>query len=373
MAENVFSWSITASSNDVADAAVPWPEGMLPGSVNNAARALMAGVARLRDDINGSITTGGGSNIYTVTSLSGITALTNNIRIAIKASFTNTGAATLNLNTIGAKSIRVFDSGAEGALVAGQIIANGRYDLEYDTAANSAAGGWILLNPTPDPTSQAAIGDTKLWPSNTAPTGWVFCYGQEISQTTYATLFALLSTTFNTGGETSGFFRVPDLRGRIPAGKDNMGGTDALRITGGAPASINGSTLGAVGGNQGVTLDTTMVPSHSHTGATNSDGADHTHTGNTGSNNLDHTHTVAPGTPSITNGSFTGPGSNGWGGAVGTATTSGASIAHQHAFTTAGASAFNHTHAFTTATTGGGGAHNNMPPVMIYNYIIKTG
>jgi microcystin-dependent protein len=345
---------------------------MVPGAVNDSARALMAGIARYISDTNGSITTGGGSNIYTVTSLSGHTALTNGIVIAAKASFTNTGAATLNLNTIGAKSIRVFDSGAEGALVSGQIVINGTYQFRYDTAANSAAGAWILLNPSPDPTSQAGIGDVKVWPSNTAPTGWALCYGQELSQTTYAALFAILSTTYNTGGETAGNFRVPDLRGRIPAGKDNMGGTDALRITGSAPVSINGSTLGATGGAQSAILDTTQIPSHTHTGTTDADGNAHTHSGTTASGGVDHTHAQA--TPSTTNGQFSGPGSNGWGGTFpsnSTATGGASAFNHTHTFTTGTTTA--HTHGFTTAATGGGSAHTNMPPIMIFNYIIKTG
>ena len=58
-----------------------------------------------------------------------------------------------------------------------------------------------------------------------APDGWQMCNGQELSQTTYSSLFAVIGTTYNTGGETSGNFRVPDLRGRVVAGLDNMGST----------------------------------------------------------------------------------------------------------------------------------------------------
>src|SRR5882672_2099401 len=142
MSGNFQLWSQTAASNDVADASVPWPEGMAPGQVNNSARAMMAAIASWRDDTNGSITTGGSANSLTFTSAQTLTTYLNNIRITAKAGATNTGAATLNLNTIGAKSIRSFYTGAEAAIAAGQIVANGVYDLRYDTAANSAAGAW---------------------------------------------------------------------------------------------------------------------------------------------------------------------------------------------------------------------------------------
>lgn len=370
MSENAFSWSVTASSNDVADAAVPWPEGMLPGAVNNSARALMAGVARYIADTNGSITTGGGSNIYTVTSLSDHSTLTNGIVVAAKASFTNTGAATLNLNTIGAKSIRVFSSGAEGPLVAGQIVINGTYQFRYDTAADSAAGGWILLNPTQDPARETKIGEIKMWGSGAPPAAYLFCNGAAVSRTTYATLFGVISTFFG-AGDGSTTFNVPDLRGRAPFGQDDMGASAASRITN-AGSGIVGTTLSASGGAETVTLDTTMIPSHSHTGTTDNGGVAHTHSGTTNSQDANHTHGVAPGTPSTTNGTFTGPGGTGWGGAVGTATTGIESGAHSHPFTTGAASATNHTHTFTTGTTGGGLAHRNMPPALIVQFIIKA-
>lgn len=62
-----------------------------------------------------------------------------------------------------------------------------------------------------------------------APTGWLLCYGQAISRATYAPLFAAIGTTFGVGdGSTT--FNLPDCRGRVHAGKDDMGGTAAARI-----------------------------------------------------------------------------------------------------------------------------------------------
>ena len=59
-------WSKTASSNASSDPAINWAEGQAPSSVNDSARALMASVAKWRDDLYG-LTTGGTSTAFTVT------------------------------------------------------------------------------------------------------------------------------------------------------------------------------------------------------------------------------------------------------------------------------------------------------------------
>jgi len=106
------------------------------------------------------------------------------------------------------------------------------------------------------------IGTVADYAGVTEPAGWLFCYGQAISRTTYADLFAVLSTTYGVGdGSTT--FNLPDLRGRVIAGQDDMGGTSANRLTG-TSGSVNGDTLGGSGGTETHTLTTTEMPSHSH-------------------------------------------------------------------------------------------------------------
>lgn len=86
---------------------------------------------------------------------------------------------------------------------------------------------------------------------SSVPSGWLLCDGSVQTRTSYQALFDVIGTTYNTGGETSLQFRLPDLRGRVAVGKDNMGDIAANRITN-TWAKFVGTTLGASGGNQRV-------------------------------------------------------------------------------------------------------------------------
>src|SRR3990167_8716026 len=86
------------------------------------------------------------------------------------------------------------------------------------------------------------VGVVVSFAGSTAPSKWLLCYGQAISRTTYAALFAVISTTYGVGdGSTT--FDLHDLRGRVVAGKDDMGGTSANRLTDAVTESLNGDVL----------------------------------------------------------------------------------------------------------------------------------
>ena len=143
----------------------------------------------------------------------------------------------------------------------------------------------------------------------TAPAGWLLCYGQAVDRTTYADLFTAISTGFGVGdGATT--FNVPDIRGRTPLGKDNMGGVSANRVTDAAADSIGG-TLGS----EEHTLTTAEMPAHTH----------------------DYEEGVLTGS------------------------LDGSTAPYNNGLTTKA-----------TTSTGGGTAHNNLPPSQTGNYIIKT-
>lgn len=109
--------------------------------------------------------------------------------------------------------------------------------------------------------SALPAGMVTPFAGSTAPSGWLLCDGSAVSRTTYAALFAAIGTTYGTGnGSTT--FNLPDLRGRVAAGKDNMGSTAANRLTAASAAGLDGTLLGAAGGNQEHRLVADEIPNN---------------------------------------------------------------------------------------------------------------
>lgn len=142
---SAYTWSKTAGSNATADSGINWAEGMLPSAVNDSARVMMARFAAWRDD-HGAIALSG-TNTITVTTNS-VLSLATGREIVAKVGTTNTGAATLNANSLGAKAVKKISSAGEADVAAGDLKAGALAHLVYDAAANSSSGAWILLNPT---------------------------------------------------------------------------------------------------------------------------------------------------------------------------------------------------------------------------------
>ena len=167
----------------------------------------------------------------------------------------------------------------------------------------------------------------------TAPEGFLLCDGSAVSRTTYADMFAAIGTAYGAGnGSTT--FNLPDMRGRVAAGRDNMGGVAASRLTGGG-SGIAGATLGAVGGAETHTLNAAQMPVHNHA---------YTDPG--------HSHQFLQGdtTPAV----FTGRAGQGDGNNNYYSGTTGSGVG------------------IVIANAGGGAAHNNAQPTMVLNYVIAT-
>lgn len=103
------------------------------------------------------------------------------------------------------------------------------------------------------------VGTVVDFAGTVAPTRWHLCYGQALNRTTYAALFTAIGTTYGVGdGSTT--FNLPDARGRVTAGKDNMGGVSANRLT----SPVDGDVLGGAGGAESHTLTEGQMPDHGH-------------------------------------------------------------------------------------------------------------
>jgi microcystin-dependent protein len=122
-------------------------------------------------------------------------------------------------------------------------------DSSVNFAGNVTIGGILSASAVP-------IGAVIDFAGSAAPAKWLLCYGQLISTTTYAALFAVLGTTYGSG---SGTFGIPDCRGRATFGQDNMGGSAANRITV-AGGNFDGTVLGNSGGLQNQTLTLAQLP-----------------------------------------------------------------------------------------------------------------
>lgn len=193
----------------------------------------------------------------------------------------------------------------------------------------------------------ALVGEVIAYAGTTAPTGWLMCYGQAVSRSTYSALFSVIGTRFGSGnGSTT--FNLPDLRGRTIAGKDDMGGTSANRLTGQTNGGVDGSTLGATGGNETQTLTISQMPSHNHGGST-ALGGNHSHTesynrkqSGTGGGEVEWAERPLLGRPTNSNEQVDHTG--------------GVAVSHSHGI----------------SSQGGGNPHNNVQPTIILNYLIKT-
>lgn len=159
-----------------------------------------------------------------------------------------------------------------------------------------------------------------VWYGNaTPPSNWLVCDGSTVNKVDYPDLYAVIGDTF--GPDVGSTFTLPDFRRRVPMG---AGGT---QISG--PAN----TLGSTGGAETHALSLAEFPSHTH-----DDSPGHT-----------HGQTYSTGTGSDTrinvqffNGAITSP----------TNTTTNTVP--------------------TTQSTGGDGAHNNIQPSLVSNFIIRV-
>ena len=211
------------------------------------------------------------------------------------------------------------------------------YPVNGDLYYNNNSGVAVQLtsgNSIATPSSPVVpAGIISAYAGVSAPSGYLLCDGSEVSQATYSDLFAAIGTTYNTGGEGVGNFRLPNALGRVLGGV----GTYTDPVSG----SVTRTLAQSLGAAEHV-LITNEIPAHNHTVVVTDPG---------------HAHSIVA--------SDTG----GAGSAQSPSAPTDGAIRNQRVGGTlnavTGISA-------TTQNSGGGLAHNNMQPTLFINYIIKT-
>lgn len=274
-------------------------------------------------------------------------------------------------------------NGVSGSI---QVQIDGKTTAEYvDTAISNALSGVIDTAPSTLNTLNelaAALGDdpnfattiTELIANkltsvpgiinqfagsgSAAPTGWLFCDGQEVLISSYTSLYNALTSTGSTfpygantngsGGAGSTHFRIPNFKGKVPVGKDS--------------SQTEFDSLGETGGSK------TSVASHTH-GINHDHGSFNATSGNV-SQNASHAHAHR---------NDSAPGSSGWDGVYSSVRAAYYSYTREDAGVTS--TNTDHTHTTTidvpnfTGTSGAASSEatsGNLQPYIVVNYIIKT-
>lgn len=310
------NWSETDASNNqpAPDGA---PEGMPPGGLNDAIRAIMGAVKRWFSWSTPK-TTGGTGTAYTVSYTVAPGALVDGMTHLVQFHAVNGAPATLNVNSLGAKPLHYYEGGVWKPIIAGVLTigmicrvaynqADGAYRLTSlpigITAVTQAAGNnstaiaTTAFVATALGTAGFQTGDVKIAYRTTEPAGWLFMNGKTIGNAASgataranADAEALFTHCWNEeptntilviqtssgapttrGASAAADFAankrmpLPDPEGCAFAVADNMGGGPTARLGFGANGGFSGAaTLGRVGGEKNHQLTVVEMPSHTH-------------------------------------------------------------------------------------------------------------
>jgi microcystin-dependent protein len=183
------------------------------------------------------------------------------------------------------------------------------------------------------------VGDIKFSIQSSDHQGWLICDGRSLESSQYPDLYALIGTQF--GSVDGDHFTLPDCRGRV------LGSA-------GSGVGLTSRNIGDVVGEETHTMSMTELPSHSHSGTTETNGfhshsvsdPGHTHTQTTINDDFNSSGGNPPGFVGDSSGSMT------WNN-INSSTTGIGVIANGE-----------HNHHFNTDLTGNGNSFNVMQPTI---------
>lgn len=168
-----------------------------------------------------------------------------------------------------------FDGQTGGQTKTFDVTIKNSFIANRDIAYDAAEGDEILINKTSGNTGlfrisksnfiktipTTPVGTISQYAGQEAPEGWLLCDGAVLKKTEYNALWKVIQHSFRPASTLSDqTFALPDFRGRFALGLDNMGGPAAGRVSG----NYSASTLGNVGGDTDVIIQTDNLPEHTH-------------------------------------------------------------------------------------------------------------
>ncbi|MDI4231463.1 tail fiber protein [Bradyrhizobium sp. Arg237L] len=318
-----------SAANQITLTDVEESKGTFGNGTKEIFASRLASDSAFPQDVSGAIVTGGTATAYAVASFrkyDTLARLSGNI-IAFTPHVTNAANATLSVDGLAAKPLRL----APGMELQSNTLIQG---TPYTALYNNSDGAFYLHGLGGNAYGIPLGSGMDYWGPTTPSSAFAFPVGQALSRTVYASLFALFGTTY--GAVDGSTFNLPDLRGRVVAAMDNMGGAAIGRLS-------FATGRGAVGGAQSVALTAANIPtitssvsvsvSGSISGATNQA----VHITGAGSRPADVGVGIGEAVIGVS-GSFSGSGSG----------------------------------SATSNNTGGGAAHDNVQPTIAAGYILRV-
>lgn len=171
-----------------------------------------------------------GTDAYAITLAPVPSAYFTGMVVNFKAGTVNTGACTLNVNALGAKAIKYNGADPVDSIISSGAFVSVIYDGTNFNILSVTSGINVVQNPT---------GIISPYAGRTAPTGWLLCDGTAVSRTTYAGLLAILAPTIGVVTISNATPAVISLTSHGLV----VGDTIYFTTTGGLPTGLSINTL----------------------------------------------------------------------------------------------------------------------------------
>lgn len=280
---NLFVNGTTQSSTTNTGSAIIKGGAGIARNLNVGGSAQILGVSTLANTIpDGNNTRDLGApaskwrNVYSTTFVGNLTGNVNGTVSGIAGSANKLTSATAFriAGDVATDVDVVFDGQTDGTLKIFNTTISNEIVSGKDETFESQIDDELLVNRTTGNTGLYKISRRNLlsavpvnppgvlmpYAGSTIPQSWLLCDGQEVRISEYGILFETIGYAFGARTTvTAGFFKVPDLRGRLPLGADNMGGDAAGTVT-----ADYAQGIGQIGGSETEDIAVENLPEHKH-------------------------------------------------------------------------------------------------------------